>query len=107
MATLVNGRYPDAEVIVTFGDGWSYSKTKMDEFRVTDGFKKIAEAAQPEKETPSTVAIKKEDVKLLMTELEIPKSVAEKVLRAANGDVKAAFERLIYGGSLNEDDKSP
>jgi hypothetical protein len=40
----------------------------MDEFRVTDGFKKIQDAAQPEKESSSgAVAIKKEDVKLLVS----------------------------------------
>jgi hypothetical protein len=32
-----------------------------------------------------------------MAEMEVPKSVAEKALVAANGDLKVAYERLIYG----------
>jgi hypothetical protein len=32
-----------------------------------------------------------------MAEMEIPKSTAEKALIAAKGDLKAAFEWLIYG----------
>ncbi|KAG8759990.1 hypothetical protein FRC14_004432 [Serendipita sp. 396] len=97
MATLVNGRYPDAEVIVTFGDGWSYSKTKMEQFRAAGGFEKLKEP-QTQKEKPTgTVVPKKEDVKKLMSEMEISKSLAESALVAVNGDLKAAFEWLIYG----------
>lgn len=32
-----------------------------------------------------------------MAEMEVPKSVAEKALVEANGDLKAAYEQLIYG----------
>lgn len=96
-STIVNGRYADAEVIVTFGDGWSYSKTKMEEFRSSGGFEKLKEAQGSKDKTADTFVAKKEDVKTLMTEMEIPKSTAEKALAAAKGDLKGAFEWLIYG----------
>ncbi|CAG7845933.1 SubName: Full=Uncharacterized protein {ECO:0000313/EMBL:CCA77991.1} [Serendipita indica DSM 11827] len=98
MATVVNGRFPEAEVIVTFGDGWSYSKTKMELFRAAGGFDKLKEN-QPAKAAAPSVVPKKEDVKKLMAEMEIPKSLAESTLVAANGDLKRAYELLIYGDS--------
>jgi hypothetical protein len=39
-----------------------------------------------------------------MVEMEIPKPTAEKALIAAKGDLKGAFEWLIYGPQ-SEDDK--
>ncbi|KAG8835286.1 hypothetical protein FRC17_004330 [Serendipita sp. 399] len=66
MATLVNGRYPDAEVIVTFGDGWSYSKTKMEQFRAAGGFEKLKEPQIQKEKSTNIVVPKKEDVKKLV-----------------------------------------
>lgn len=37
-----------------------------------------------------------------MAEMEIPKPLAEKALVAGNGDLKAAYEWLIYGPKKDE-----
>eukprot|EP01118_Nematostelium_gracile_P016909 TRINITY_DN7097_c0_g1_i1.p1 TRINITY_DN7097_c0_g1~~TRINITY_DN7097_c0_g1_i1.p1 ORF type:complete len:127 (-),score=54.84 TRINITY_DN7097_c0_g1_i1:28-360(-) len=56
--------------------------------------KKQEEKNQRAKEL-AAVKIKDEDVELMVSELEIPKNVAETILREHNGDVTKAIEHLI------------
>ncbi|OCH93840.1 hypothetical protein OBBRIDRAFT_724013 [Obba rivulosa] len=83
-----NGR-PEAEVIVNFADGYSYSKGKMEEaFR--SGL-----MDKPSVKAKETHALKREDVDILVNELEIPRAQAEKMLAATKGDVAKALEEWI------------
>jgi len=94
MTTTVNGRYADAEVIVTFSDGWSYSKTRMAKFQEDGGLSSVPPLSKPPREK-EVVVPKKEDVQLIMTEFEVSKPVAEKALVQAKGNLKKALEILI------------
>ncbi|KAH9917451.1 uncharacterized protein B0H18DRAFT_1034742 [Fomitopsis serialis] len=83
-----NGR-PEPEVIVNFADGHAYSKGKMEEaFR--NGFLDKP-ATKPKESTTS----KREDVDLLVHELEITRSQAEKLLIEKNGDIKLVLQAWI------------
>ncbi|KAH9952167.1 hypothetical protein B0H21DRAFT_716045 [Amylocystis lapponica] len=84
-----NGR-PEPEVIVNFADGFAYSKGKMEEaFRTGLLDRPVA------KVTKESSGAKREDVDLLMHELEIPRAYAEKLLVESSGSVTKAFERWI------------
>ncbi|KLO19138.1 hypothetical protein SCHPADRAFT_935468 [Schizopora paradoxa] len=84
-----NGR-PEPEVIATFADGYSYSKGKMEEAFRGELFNKPT--AKPAKEVHN---MKKEDVNLIVSELEIPYAEAEKALAEAKGNVTEALLALI------------
>ncbi|KAJ3478110.1 hypothetical protein NLI96_g9995 [Meripilus lineatus] len=84
-----NGR-ADPEVIVNFADGLSYSKTKLEE-AYRNGL--LEKPVKPPKVTG--VPAKKDDVELIVQELEIPKARAEKALVEHHGDVAKALEALI------------
>lgn len=81
-----NGR-PEAEVIVNFADGYSYSKGKMEEAFRSGLMDKPSPKAGKEAH-----AFKREDVDLLVHELEIPRAQAEKMLAANKGDVAKTLE---------------
>jgi len=83
-----NGR-PEPEVIASFADGLSYSKNKLEEtFRSG-----ILE--RPAKPTTKDPVPKKEDVDLIVSELEIPRLRAEKALIENEGDVTKALQALV------------
>ncbi|KAH7107594.1 hypothetical protein BKA62DRAFT_683871 [Auriculariales sp. MPI-PUGE-AT-0066] len=77
------------EVIVTFQDGQSYSKTRLDELARGGFFEKTTVKPAPK---PS---VKKEDVDVIVRELEITRAEAEKVLQQHNGDLAGALRTLV------------
>jgi len=80
---------PEPEVIANFADGHSYSKGKMEEI-----FRSGALDKPPSK--PKEVShAKREDLDLIVHELEITRAEAEKALAKANGDVAKALTLLI------------
>ncbi|KZS90013.1 hypothetical protein SISNIDRAFT_488863 [Sistotremastrum niveocremeum HHB9708] len=85
---LSNGR-PEPEVIMNFQDGMAYSKNKMDEAFRSGVFDKPL----PHKKDPNSW--KKEDVDLIVAELEVPRHVAERALADNGADLKAALQYLI------------
>ncbi|EPS94766.1 hypothetical protein FOMPIDRAFT_57401 [Fomitopsis schrenkii] len=86
--TRSNGR-PEPEVIVNFADGQAYSKGKMEEiFR--NGF--LDKPALKHKES---ITVKREDVDVLVHELEITRPQAEKLLIEKNGDLKHVLQAWI------------
>ncbi|KAF8517513.1 hypothetical protein BU17DRAFT_49671 [Hysterangium stoloniferum] len=85
----INDR-PGPEVIVNFGDGFAYSKQRMDEAFRSGLFDK-----PPSKAPKEVHAAKKEDVELIMNEFEISRLQAERALAAANGDVVKALKDLV------------
>ncbi|THH08312.1 hypothetical protein EW145_g2776 [Phellinidium pouzarii] len=87
--TLLNGR-PEPEVIVNFADGLAYSKGKMEEAFRNGLFDK-----KPSKAPKDSFNAKKEDVELILRELEIPRVQAERALADAKGDLSAALLALI------------
>jgi NACalpha-BTF3-like transcription factor len=81
----------DPEVIVNFSDGFAYSKGRMDEaFRSG-----IFDKQQPTKSTKETAVAKREDVDLIVHELEIPRAQAEKALIENGGDLAQTLRALI------------
>ncbi|KAM6489769.1 hypothetical protein JOM56_014792 [Amanita muscaria] len=92
MSSRSNGR-PEPEVIVNFADGLSYSKGKLEEaFRPGGILEKPP--PKPQKEAlPSFV--KKEDVELIISEFEIPKQQAERLLVEHQGDVGKALRAFL------------
>ncbi|KIP08732.1 hypothetical protein PHLGIDRAFT_68854 [Phlebiopsis gigantea 11061_1 CR5-6] len=89
MTVRSNGR-PEPEVIVNFNDGLAYSKGKMEQAFHAGGL-----LEKPYKAAKDTLTVKREDVDLIVHELEIPRSKAEKALAANNGDVEKALLQLI------------
>jgi len=85
-----NGRVGDPEVIVNFHDGFAYSKGKMEEVFRSGLFDK-----QPTKATKEIASAKREDVDLIVHELEITRAEAEKVLIEKGGDLHQALRALI------------
>ncbi|GJJ12343.1 hypothetical protein Clacol_006584 [Clathrus columnatus] len=84
-----NGR-TEPEVVINFGDGYSYSKQRMEEAFRSSLFDK------PPAKTPKEIHnCKKEDVDFIVSELEIPRLQAERALVAANGDLIKALQALI------------
>ncbi|KAF9053216.1 hypothetical protein BJ165DRAFT_848856 [Panaeolus papilionaceus] len=91
-----NGR-PEAEVIVNYADGLAYSKYKMEEAFRSGGFLDKPTAKAPVKpKDPSIAALKREDVDLIVSEFEIPRAQAEKVLSENGGSVQEALRALIH-----------
>jgi len=80
---------PEPEVIASFADGHSYSKSKMEEIFRSGALDKL-----PSKPKEISHA-KREDVDLIVHELEIPRAEAERALTEANGDISKALSRLI------------
>ncbi|KAJ7264908.1 hypothetical protein B0H12DRAFT_1101410 [Mycena haematopus] len=96
MASRTNGR-PEPEVIMNYGDGFSYVKAAMaDAFRPGGILDKPPAVIRP---APLTKAqrdtIRKEDVKLIVTEFEIPEAQAERVLLEHQGNVTNALRALV------------
>ncbi|KAH8800590.1 hypothetical protein DL96DRAFT_1719660 [Flagelloscypha sp. PMI_526] len=85
-----NGR-PEPEIIVNFADGFSYNKTRLEEF-FRSGFLDKAYVKPSQGALPS--GIKKEDIEVLMNEFDLPKPKAEKALTDAGGDLTKALIRL-------------
>ncbi|GBE81859.1 hypothetical protein BKA93DRAFT_743853 [Sparassis latifolia] len=84
-----NGR-PEPEVIVNFADGCAYSKGKMEEvFRSGFMDKPVAKHARE----PGSA--KRDDIDLLVHELEIPRHQAERLLIEKNGDIVRVLEDWV------------
>ncbi|KAI0929264.1 hypothetical protein AcW1_006251 [Taiwanofungus camphoratus] len=72
-----------------FADGYAYSKGKMEEaFR--SGL-----LDKPTVKAKDSASGKREDVDLLIHELEIPRAQAEKILTENNGDILKALRNWI------------
>ncbi|KAK7040826.1 hypothetical protein VNI00_009422 [Paramarasmius palmivorus] len=85
-----NGR-PEPEVIMNFGDGFSYVKGKLDEAYIAV----VTEKEKEKKPKEVITGLKKEDVDLLMNEFEISRPQAEKALAANDKDVTKTIHALI------------
>nr|GAT51300.1 predicted protein [Mycena chlorophos] len=91
----VNGR-PEPEVIVNFNDGFSYSKQAMAEaFRTIVDRPAAVIHAHPPLTKAQKELVKKDDVDLLVSEFEIPKAQAERVLVEHKGNVQEALRALV------------
>jgi len=85
-----NGR-PEPEVIVNFADGFAYSKGKMeDAFRSGILEKSITKPAKA-----ASSSAKQEDIDLLVHELDISRTQAEKMLAERNGDIVKVLEEWV------------
>ncbi|KZV61698.1 hypothetical protein PENSPDRAFT_592488 [Peniophora sp. CONT] len=93
-ARRLNGR-PEAEVIVNFGDGHAYSKAKLESALTTV----LGDSKSQPKAIKHASQLKKEDIELIVSELEIPRSQAERALANADGDVQLALRTLVTGSS--------
>ncbi|KAJ7355882.1 hypothetical protein DFH08DRAFT_773166 [Mycena albidolilacea] len=85
------------EVIMNYGDGFSYVKAAMaDAFRPGGLLDKPPAVIRP---APLTKAqrdsIRKEDVKLIVSEFEIPDAQAERVLLEHKGNITDALRALV------------
>jgi len=100
-----NGRL-EPEVIVNYGDGFAYSKYKMEEAFRIGGFLDKPAAKPPAaishsgggssgKGDPSLPPLKKEDVDIIVHEFEIPRIQAEKVLAENGADLEKALRVLV------------
>jgi len=76
---------------MNFGDGFAYSKGKMEEAFRSGGILD----KPPTKALKDSVSFKREDVDLIVHELEIPRVHAEKALAEHGGDVVKALQALI------------
>ncbi|KAG1728607.1 uncharacterized protein EDB91DRAFT_1253379 [Suillus paluster] len=83
-----NGR-GEAEVLATFNDGYQYSKTKLEE-----SLRQLM-TLKPAKSSKDTAALKREDVDLIVNELGIPRSHAEKALLESGGDLEKTLRALV------------
>ncbi|CDO73659.1 hypothetical protein BN946_scf185014.g129 [Trametes cinnabarina] len=91
MASVRSNGRPEAEVIVNFLDGQSYSKGKVEEaFRALHLDKPYS---RPPKAAPSP--FKAEDIELIAQEFDITRGQAEKVLSEAQGNVLEALRRRV------------
>jgi len=81
---------PEPEVIVNFADGLSYSKAKLEEAMLA-----ILDKT-PVRPPKAAAAYKKEDVDLIVNELEIPRARAEKALSENDNDVQKALRSLVF-----------
>ncbi|KAA1469266.1 hypothetical protein DENSPDRAFT_773194 [Dentipellis sp. KUC8613] len=78
----------ESEVIVNYADGFAYSKGKMEEACRTIFDKPLP---KPAKSTPG----KKEDIDLIVSEFDIPRAQAEKVLSENDGSIQKALQALV------------
>lgn len=91
MATRAyNGQ--EAEVIVSFHDGYSYSKAKMEA-----SLRELVYDRKPIKPTKEPINAKREDVDIIVNEFEISRQQAEKVLTEHGGDLAKALRALVNG----------
>ncbi|KAI0288211.1 hypothetical protein BC826DRAFT_916132 [Russula brevipes] len=81
--------HPEPEVIVNYADGFAYSKSKFDE-----GLRVII-AEKPAKPAKTQSGLKKEDIDLIVSELEMPRAQAEKALLENDGDITKTLQALI------------
>ncbi|CAE6447505.1 unnamed protein product [Rhizoctonia solani] len=81
---------PEAEVIINFQDGFSYSKGRMDAALTSGVLEKSAE-----KKATEYTGLNKADVKLIQTEMEITEVQAKKALSDNNGDVVKTLLSLV------------
>ncbi|KAJ7481098.1 hypothetical protein B0H11DRAFT_2024183 [Mycena galericulata] len=98
MALRTNGR-PEPEVIMNYNDGFSYTKAAMAEaFRpggILERPPAVSHTAAPPLTKAQREAIKREDVELIVSEFEIPKAQAERVLAEHKGSVVDALRALM------------
>jgi len=90
MNILHNGR-GESEVLATFPDGYQYSKTKLEE-----SLRQIMalRPTRPSKDAAAPTA-KREDIELIVNELGIPRSHAEKALLENGGDLEKTLRVLV------------
>ncbi|KAJ7633044.1 hypothetical protein FB45DRAFT_792406 [Roridomyces roridus] len=95
MANRTNGR-PEPEVIMNYGDGFSYVKGTMQEAYRPGGI-----LERPPVLTPAPALtkaelqlIRREDVDIIVNEFEIPKTQAERLLVEHKGNVVDALRAL-------------
>lgn len=62
---------------------------------IADRRKKHAEARVEREKQLASVKVKKEDVELIMAEMEVGKAKAERCLKEHNADLKAALSSLV------------
>jgi len=91
-----NGRL-EAEVIMSYADGYAYSKHKMEEAFRPGGFldKPPAKSPYALSKDPTLHPPKREDVDIIVHEFEIPRVQAEKVLSENGGDLTKALTALV------------
>jgi len=90
-----NGRL-EPEVIVNYGDGFAYSKYKLEAaFRTGGILDKSPVKPPPLSAGKGDLAVKKEDVDIIVHEFEIPRIQAEKVLVEHGGDLEKALRALV------------
>ncbi|ETW86241.1 hypothetical protein HETIRDRAFT_244339, partial [Heterobasidion irregulare TC 32-1] len=75
---------------VQFSDGGAYSKAKME-----DAYRAVSSDKPQAKPTKALSALKRDDVDLIVSELEIPRPQAEKILIEKDGDLRKALHSLI------------
>ncbi|KAF8237698.1 hypothetical protein L208DRAFT_1355988 [Tricholoma matsutake] len=81
----MNGR-PEPEVIMNYGDGFSYSKGKMEEAYRAGGI--LEKPPTKATKDPSASTLKREDIDLIVHEFEIPRVQAEKALAEQAADLR-------------------
>ncbi|CAE6437058.1 unnamed protein product [Rhizoctonia solani] len=81
---------PEAEVIINFQDGYSYSRGRMDAALASGVLEKSAE-----KKATEYTGLNKADIKLVQTEMEITEGQAKKALSENNGDVIKTLLSLV------------
>ncbi|KAJ7907349.1 hypothetical protein B0H13DRAFT_2193877 [Mycena leptocephala] len=97
LASRTNGR-PEPEVIMNYGDGFSYVKAAMAEaFRpggILDKPPAVIRSTLPLTKAQRDT-IRKEDVKLIVSEFEIPEAKAERLLLEHKGNVADVLRALV------------
>ncbi|KAL4067835.1 hypothetical protein V8B97DRAFT_2004076 [Scleroderma yunnanense] len=89
MATKTyNGQ--EAEVIASFHDGYSYSKTKLEA-----SLRELVYDRKPVKPVKEPINAKREDVDVIVNEFEISRQLAEKLLTDHDGDLTKALRALV------------
>ncbi|KAJ8589126.1 hypothetical protein M405DRAFT_739017 [Rhizopogon salebrosus TDB-379] len=89
MNLLHNGR-GESEVLATFHDGYQYSKTKLEE-----SLRQVLTLRPTKSKDAAASTVKREDVDLIVNELSIPRSHAEKALLESGGDLEKALLALV------------
>ncbi|CAE6450368.1 unnamed protein product [Rhizoctonia solani] len=81
---------PEAEVIINFQDGYSYSKGRMEAALTSGVLEKSAE-----KKAVEYAGLSKADIKLVQTEMEVTEAQAKKALSENDGDVVKTLLSLV------------